>query len=119
MYFLKVAASGGVSHASKDSQVATHNTAGDRLARSIQGGLLVAARSAAQHMHNAIITAMPHIGGQAASNFGTLLRVAEVRQVLGLHALRDKPLGKVVGYISAAADAERHLTEAIVAEAEQ
>jgi hypothetical protein len=55
--------------------------------------------------------------GAAAKNFSTALRVAAVRQSLSSVVVRGEPLLKWLGWIAQAADALRHLTPELMADA--
>ena len=60
------------------------------------------------------------LGGQAASSFGTALRVEAVRAKLEHVMLRPQlPLVRTLGHIANAADAGRHLSSQLVQEATQ
>ena len=65
------------------------------------------------------LEATAHLGltGPASRCFGTTLRTAAVRNAMQHGMIRDTPLEKVLGWIVAAADAHRHLTNAVFAEA--
>ena len=79
--------------------------------------ILVQAADAAKQVHTGLLARYPSIKGRAATNFGTLLRVGEVREMVDSAAVRDLPLIKVLGYIADAADAQRHLTPTLIMEA--
>ena len=72
--------------------------------------LLREARDAAGLLHEALLLAWPGLGGDAATCFGTALRVKAVRSHLGDFSVRGHPLLKVASWVAAAADAARHLT---------
>ena len=57
------------------------------------------------------------LSGAASRNFGTAMRTVATRASIADSSLRDTPLGKVLGWIAAAADAHRHLTAGVIAEA--
>ena len=63
-----------------------------------------------------LLRAHPEVGGKAARNLGTCLRVKQVRNSLSGKSLRDVGLGELLGHISDAADAARHLSVELVRE---
>ena len=70
-----------------------------------------AAKLSLENMHGLKLT------GAATRSFGTALRCASVRSLVGDTMVRDTSLQKVLGWISAAADANRHLTVGMIDEA--
>ena len=81
-----------------------------------RSGLQATASCSANAMLGVLLRHFPLVG-PAARNFGTALRVAAVRRQLQHRSLRGVPLLKVLGWVSAAADALRHLTPLGIAEA--
>ena len=79
--------------------------------------VLQLASTAAKKVHTSLLGSHACIGGRAAKNFGTLLHVAAVRQSCDDLTVRGIPLSKVLGYIAAANDAQRHLTATLIGEA--
>ena len=73
------------------------------------------ARVAAKVLHENIMHHSSRLGGHAATSLGPALRCN--RYLFDGHTARDLSLDKVRGYIAAAADAERHLTTALVQDA--
>jgi hypothetical protein len=78
--------------------------------------ILDQARKAADQLHNDFLAHAPGVKGKAANCFGTLLRIAAIREKVDGIFVRGIPLGKMLAYISAAADAERHLKEVVIHE---
>ena len=73
--------------------------------------------TATQTMQAAILKAFPSIDGHATGSFGVTIRVPQVRSFFASHAIRGVPLLKIMGCISSAADAKRHLSPTIIEEA--
>ena len=57
------------------------------------------------------------LAGKAVSCFGTALRTKPIRQLFDGESVRELALCKVLGYVAADADAERHLTIPLIHEA--
>lgn len=79
-------------------------------------GLLACAQGAAKKLHEAVLEAFPEVGGSAAFNLGTALRVPQVRAAIEAGAVRGVPLDKCLGWVAGAADAARHLTSTMTDE---
>ena len=82
-------------------------------------GVLSAASDSAARLLALAVEANGALTGQATSNFGTLLRVSKVRDALQGKSVRQIPLERVLQRVARAADAKRHLTSALISEAEQ
>ena len=63
--------------------------------------------------------AFPTLTGPATTNFATTLRTPPVRALLDGKNLRGTPLAEVVGHMSDAADAVRHLSITILEEMDE
>ncbi len=81
--------------------------------------ILDCADDAAQQLLDLLSRQFP-LQGAATRVLGTALRTAQVRgSRLSSMTVRDVPLLKIVGWISSAADAKRHLSRIMIAEAVQ
>ena len=79
--------------------------------------LLSCASDFSQRSLEALCQAYPQLSGAATRSIGTALRVAQVRSDLCGISVRGTPILKVLGWTAAAADAQRHLTQAVIQEA--
>ena len=79
--------------------------------------VLTQAADAAKDIHSRLLQLHPEVVRQAASNFGTFMRVESVRMELRDASIRKTPLLRVLSYISDAADAHRHLNSTTICEA--
>lgn len=81
-------------------------------------GVLQASMQAVDKLHGSIIDAIPDLHGPAMSSFGTALRARPVRKLLGGVQVRGVELARLLGHISDAADAGRHLRLLIINQAQ-
>ena len=82
-------------------------------------GLLLKAQSAAAHILDLLVKRFPEMKAPAIYNLSTALRISDVRKLTSAVCLRDASLERHLKYIADAADAARHLSEAIIDESVQ
>jgi hypothetical protein len=74
---------------------------------------------AANAMHSALLSALPQLQGKATSSFSTAIRTPTVRNLVKNKVHRGIEVDKLIRFVSAAADAQRHLTCQLIDEVVQ
>ena len=81
--------------------------------------VLTRAQQSANSALNKCVRLFPTLTGPATTNFATTIRTPPVRALLNGKNLRGTPLAKLVGHMSDAADAGRHLSITILEEIDE
>jgi hypothetical protein len=86
---------------------------------SASNDLCIKSSQAANAMHSALLSALPELQGKATSSSSTAIRTPIVRSLVKNKVHRGIDVDKLIRFVSAASDAQRHLTCQLIDEVVQ